>query len=84
MATFIICLFVGVNHTDSFVYATLDISIHFIMDRIKASPNMLGCFNPKDKGYWYVLGVDQMVHHMTHYLIIVSIISSLTTQGILK
>lgn len=84
-----------------------DFSVHFIMDRIKASPKMLGKYNSlsksdflrhnsllesyKKKGYsdwvkdleesfeldkknnklfWWSLGIDQMVHHLTHYLII--------------
>ena len=47
-----------------------DTSIHFTMDRIKASPYMLGRYGPNDKGYWYALGADQAVHHLTHYAII--------------
>ena len=91
----------------------LDMVIHFIMDRIKASPNLLGRFqsltkndfimhkdeidylkifeesHPKEakekieikeklfnirkkenKYFWWALGLDQMVHHLTHYLIV--------------
>ena len=88
--------------------AVLDATLHFIMDRIKASPNMLGRFkalsanemreilyeqehyikkfpgtttalnmqddfNRKLKSnvlFWWSLGLDQMVHHLTHYLVI--------------
>lgn len=75
--------------------ALLDMTLHFIMDRIKASPDMLGryralsktevdalikpgAFNPeyvKDRFeentyFWWSLGVDQMVHHLTDILII--------------
>lgn len=101
--------------------AITDFVIHFVMDRIKASPNMLGrfknfsgneyCFiaagyqppsmfyaNVDDQGggivplttltpekklktfidnklFWWALGLDQMVHHFTHYYIIYRIMS---------
>jgi hypothetical protein len=72
----------------------LDMIVHFIMDRIKASPKMLGRFHPltkyeasviflenppspmalkrirDNKYFWWSLGLDQMVHHLTHYVII--------------
>lgn len=48
----------------------LDLIIHFTMDRIKASPYMLGKFKYPSKEYFYSLGVDQTVHHLTHYLLI--------------
>jgi hypothetical protein len=47
-----------------------DFSCHFIMDRIKSSPNILGKFTPENKLYWWSLGFDQMIHHLTHYSII--------------
>lgn len=97
--------------------AALDFVAHFIMDRIKASPELLGKFKPlspseymkaaddaesmsdeiidhlyetgdKDavsldqeyttakqklrhnKYFWWCLGLDQTVHHLTHYFII--------------
>lgn len=69
--------------------ALLDFVIHFIMDRIKAGPKYLGRFKPltaKDyptatdeqkkgnKYFWWSLGVDQSVHHLTHYAVIYIII----------
>ena len=103
--------------------ALLDMVIHFVMDRIKASPDLLGRFQAISKGeyhnhvrdvehlkmmmdpnepyrlpnaagmkdyqqrlveceaafavkmrsnvlFWWSLGLDQMVHHLTHYLLI--------------
>lgn len=77
--------------------AVLDFVIHFTMDRIKASPNLMGRWKAlsandfmrlhSDRGhaisesqfqaslrsnmlFWWALGIDQMVHHLTHYLII--------------
>lgn len=54
--------------------AVFDVGIHFTMDRIKASPNIFGKYQPDEKSYWLVLGLDQMVHHLTHYTIIFVII----------
>ncbi len=49
----------------------LDLAVHFTMDRIKSSPRYLGRFNDLNKPYyWWCLGLDQMVHHMTHYVIV--------------
>jgi Protein of unknown function (DUF3307) len=85
----------------------LDFVVHFTMDRIKASPAMLGRYKAmaasefksahsviaqserpgchheivnaarmfkdhlrSNKYFWWALGLDQMVHHLTHYAII--------------
>lgn len=78
----------------------LDFGIHFVMDRIKASPQMLGRYQALSKNemiteilpvinntehpqrgeatqrvksnvlFWWSLGLDQMVHHLTDILII--------------
>lgn len=67
--TFIISiLFVSFNVALSL--AVLDFVLHSIMDRIKASPNLLGRFSIENKYFWWSLGFDQMVHHLTHYIII--------------
>ena len=54
----------------------VDIVIHFIIDRIKASPNMLNRFPVENKFFWWSLGIDQMIHHLTHYFIIYMIITN--------
>ena len=97
--------------------AAFDMGIHFVVDRIKASPNMLGQFkalsaneyvneilpvlnDPDDMGgrsaitrtggdtkfsiamkriksntyFWWALGWDQMMHHLTHYALIAGIL----------
>lgn len=63
----------------------LDFSCHFIMDRIKADPDLLGRFKPltketyygaseeqkrSNRWFWWSLGIDQFVHQLTHLLII--------------
>jgi hypothetical protein len=95
-----------------FYLAAFDFVVHFIMDRIKASPDLLGRFEAlskreymawkrmgevstetdpakipvpsltpeagaerdaqfrSNKFFWWSLGIDQKVHHLTHYAII--------------
>jgi len=50
--------------------AMADFGIHFTQDRIKASPNLLGRWKQDSPFFWWALGQDQMVHHLTHYWII--------------
>lgn len=56
------------------VAAIFDFIIHFTMDRIKASPFLLGKHHYPSPKYFYSLAVDQMVHHITHYVIIFALI----------
>jgi len=59
-----------------------DFAIHFTMDRIKASPNLWGRYKDMNNApYWMCLGLDQAVHHLTHYALIAMIIIQ---TGILK
>ena len=88
--------------------AAFDFVIHFTMDRIKASPGMMGRWknlsatdfesistiektfgsDPKfapwkakklcgNTLFWWSLGFDQCVHHLTHYAIIAFLLLSL-------
>lgn len=112
--TFVISIVVLFKTPAGLKYATLlalmDFIIHFIVDRIKASPFLLGRYKVLDglrfhalneskknylrilkkkkdsnatkeliwiedqfkgnKYFWWCLGLDQLSHHMTHYLII--------------
>ena len=83
MTFLLVFMFVG-WHAGVFL-AVFDFVIHFTMDRIKASPNMLGRFKAltgetastatatqwrSNDHFWWALGFDQMVHHLTHYAII--------------
>lgn len=74
--TLLIVIFFVPIHIAS-VLAIFDVIIHFVMDRIKASPFILGKYNPTQKAYWNVAGVDQLVHHLTHYTIIAIIVGML-------
>lgn len=75
--------------------ALFDASVHFAMDRVKASPNLMGRWKPLtsvnyawtvknaregdadckravrgNRLFWDSIGLDQMVHHLTHYAVI--------------
>jgi len=62
------------NLTLSLACSGFDFSMHFAMDRLKASPNLWGRFEITEKYFWWALGYDQTVHHLTHYGIIVTIV----------
>ncbi len=56
----------------------LDIAVHFSIDRIKAHPKLGGRFKMEEGAkFWWAFGTDQMLHHLTHYLIIYFIVDAL-------
>ncbi len=80
--TLSICLYVNPTY---WWLSLVDMSVHFVVDRIKASPNLLGRFKSlcqhnganatqkelrNNNFFWYVLGMDQMLHHLTDLFII--------------
>ncbi len=70
--TLLICL---IFNASLWWLAIFDFVIHFLMDRLKSGPRYLGRFNNlKRSGFWNVLGLDQMVHHLTHIYIIYMIV----------
>lgn len=91
VGTFLITCWFGIGW--ALAYAGFDATIHFFMDRAKASKKYLGRFKPltaetaptanaqqwrANDYFWWSLGLDQMVHHLTHYAIIYTIVSRLT------
>lgn len=50
--------------------ALYDLITHFVIDRIKANPNLGGRFKIDQPQFWWTLGADQMAHHLVHYSII--------------
>lgn len=66
--TLVICL---VYNPKMAWLALVDFTIHFLFDRFRSGPRYLGRFNdPKASIFWWVLGGDQMLHHLTHIWII--------------
>lgn len=47
-----------------------DIACHFIVDRLKASPSLGGRWKPDKPYFWWMLGLDQYLHHMWHLFIV--------------
>ena len=70
--TFAICLYF-VNFEVAATMAIFDLIVHFSVDRVKASPFMFGKYTPDQKMFWNALGLDQFMHHITHYIIIFTI-----------
>lgn len=103
--TYLICVvLMSTGWYFALMMAAFDFSVHFVMDRIKASPDLLGRWKPLtaekykehhwcvktdlplpewdlkqaesrdairgNRLFWHALGFDQMVHHLTHYVII--------------
>lgn len=56
--------------------AVMDFWIHFGVDRLKASPRTFGSIPMSSPLFWQILGADQALHHLTHYLIIAILILS--------
>ncbi|MCC7403691.1 MAG: DUF3307 domain-containing protein [Bdellovibrionales bacterium] len=55
----------------------VDIVVHFFMDRVKSGPRYLGRYHDKTKAsFWNCLGIDQMVHHLTHFFIVWTIVTA--------
>lgn len=108
LATLVIAHSIQSNRKLSVAVALIDFVLHFTMDRVKASPSLLGRYKSLDANcypgvaqmadgnmpvsvigeeysqkvswarqrlkentyFWWALGLDQGVHHLTHYLII--------------
>lgn len=68
--TFFIVFFFKFDIMLALTLALFDFFTHFIIDRIKASPDLLGRWIPSQKMFWNMIGVDQMCHHLVHYSII--------------
>jgi len=70
-----ICFCFSSDSVLSLKLALLDFCVHFVQDRLKASPNLLGRFKIESPYFWWALGQDQMTHHLTHYCIIYFLIT---------
>jgi len=73
-ATLVIALLFGVDATTAIYIAMFDIIVHTVVDKLKVEFSRDYDKN-KDKEFWWWLGIDQMLHHLTHYTIILFIIA---------
>lgn len=71
IGTFIIASFFSFNY--AIVLSCLDFIIHFIVDKGKVE--LSRSTNHSEAKFWHLLGLDQMIHHLTNYLIIAVLIN---------
>lgn len=51
--------------------ALVDFGVHFLLDRFRSGPRYLGRYTDIHKNYfWWILGADQLFHHLTHLYIV--------------
>jgi len=68
LGTFLIAVCVGASLPVVIAVALLDFGIHFIVDKIKVEASRSTDHSKPE--FWWYLGIDQMAHHLTHYVII--------------
>ena len=44
----------------------VDFAIHFAIDRCKGLLNRAFDTDPTKTGFWWLIGIDQTLHHLTH------------------
>lgn len=84
-ASFTILISIWLKPELAVLLGLFDFVVHFIMDRIKASPNLLGRYKllsaaeypgatlaarKSNTYFWWALGFDQMVHQLSYLVII--------------
>ena len=69
IGTFIV--FAYINLTYALYFAVVDLILHFIVDRIKASPNIGNRWGIDKPQFWWALGLDQMAHHLINILFVI-------------
>ena len=65
LGTFIVVSFFNANL--AFILTIADFVLHFVVDRIKASPNIGNRWGIDKPYFWWALGLDQMAHHLINY-----------------
>lgn len=56
-------------------WAVTDFLSHFVIDRIKASPKLLGRWKPDQSEFWIALGLDQLAHYLVYVWLISWVLS---------
>jgi hypothetical protein len=46
--------------------ALVDLVVHFAIDRAKGLLNRAFDTDPTKTGFWWLIGIDQTLHHLTH------------------
>ncbi|MDC0535599.1 DUF3307 domain-containing protein, partial [Francisellaceae bacterium] len=71
MGTFIITL---IFCAQLWWLAIIDFLIHSAIDRTKATAEIKLSLQPNNKYFWWLLGFDQELHHLTHFAFIITIL----------
>ena len=58
--------------------AVVDFVIHFAIDRAKGLLNRAFDTGPSKTGFWWLIGIDQTMHHLTHlgFALIIAVVHS--------
>lgn len=56
--------------------AAVDFVVHFAIDRAKGLLNRAFDADPTKTGFWWLIGIDQTLHHLTHlvYAILIAVV----------
>lgn len=65
VGTFLVFAYFNVAY--ALCFAMADLILHFIVDRIKASPNIGNRWGIEKPQFWWALGLDQMSHHLINF-----------------
>ncbi len=68
IGTFIIFVYFDLKF--AIIFAIFDLILHFIVDRVKASPNIGNRWGIDKPYFWWALGLDQMAHHLINLLFV--------------
>jgi hypothetical protein len=55
--------------------------VHYHIDWLKEQINRRNGWTVRDRGFWYALGTDQLVHGLTYLLIVGSLIAAASYAG---
>ena len=72
VGTFLICLFF-VGPLTALIAGALDWVAHWHIDHTKARVNEYFGWNSTHKAFWWMVSIDQILHYLTYYIIIVLI-----------
>lgn len=62
----VVLLAVGVGPLLTLLLATGEGVAHFVIDRVKAHPDLGGRWKPDQANFWNALGFDQLMHNVTY------------------
>ena len=72
IGTFLVFMFFDLKI--ALILSIMDFILHFVVDRIKASPNIGNRWSMDKPQFWWALGLDQMAHHLINILFVIILI----------